>query len=81
MVIAATLTRRGHPPYVASHPDETLPTFGRAPYLPWQDSLATSLRVEVLRGGLGALCRCRHRRTGARPPAVPKTVPISSPNP
>lgn len=44
------------PPTICSVPPlgETLLTFGPAPYLPWQDSLATLLRVEVLRGGLRA---------------------------
>ena len=43
MVIFTILSGTHRPQHVASHQGETLPTFGRAPYLPWQDSLAPSL--------------------------------------
>jgi hypothetical protein len=39
MVISTTLSGAGQPPPVGVAVGETLPTFGRAPYLPWEDIL------------------------------------------
>ena len=53
MVISTVWSRRSYPQYVAPHPGETLPPFGRAPYFPWQDILTpqagalTSIPVPV----------------------------------